>query len=362
MDSDGGQSMRHVVVVVPHRGQGIAQAALAPAHLQQLDFRGGDVAVRGQQLVAAVLGKVHGVEQAAGAGEDVQHRMLQGMLVHPAAHGGVTLGIEVDQQHLAPVGGGQRSGEIDARRGLAHPALLVGYRVNLGHVPPYPSPFVRRSISKCRWPWQPGTARTCAAATRKSAGSLASSSSGCSPFIASHCVWLSPRARRADRPRRGHAPPRDWSGPARSWPGSGSAFLAVAVEQGEARLRKEDRQGNARHAAAAAHVQPVPGAHVGDDAEAVQQVPRDHLVGIAHRGEVVGLVPLDQQVQVAQQALFHGDGQRHAERLGALAQFVGLNRAGHQALCSRLRPALRFFRWISSSETAAGVTPGMREA
>ena len=35
---------------------------------------------------------------------------------------------------------------------------------------------------------------------------------------------------------------------------------------------------------------------------------------------------------------------------------------GHQALCSSERPAPRFFRWISSSEMAAGVTPGMRDA
>ncbi len=101
---------------------------------------------------------------------------------------------------------------------------------------------------------------------------------------------------------------------------------------------------------------------MGDDAEAVQQVPRNHLVRIAHRGQVVGLVPLDQQVRVAQQPFLHRGGEHHTQGLGALAQFVGLNRAGHQALCSRLRPALRFFRWISSSETAAGVTPGMREA
>ncbi len=93
-------------------------------------------------------------------------------------------------------------------------------------------------------------------------------------------------------------------------------------------------------------------------------MPRDHFVRIAHRRQVVSLVPLDQQLQVSEQLLFLGVAQGDTEFGGTAGQFVGVRRGDdtHQALCSSWRPLLRFFRWIISSDTAAGVTPGMREA
>ncbi|MNJ67274.1 hypothetical protein D3C77_634330 [compost metagenome] len=91
---------------------------------------------------------------------------------------------------------------------------------------------------------------------------------------------------------------------------------------------------------------------------------RDHFVGIAHRREVVGLVPFDQQGQVGEQLGLLLFTERYAQLGSALDQFFGMasGHGGHQAVCSRLWPAPHFFRWISSREMAAGVTPGIREA
>ncbi|MCY1537234.1 hypothetical protein D9M68_727230 [compost metagenome] len=91
---------------------------------------------------------------------------------------------------------------------------------------------------------------------------------------------------------------------------------------------------------------------------------RDHFVRIAHRGQVVGLVPFDQQRQVGEQLFLLQGRNFNAQLKGALRQFFGMpsGHQRHQALCSSWRPAPRFFRWISSREIAAGVTPGIREA
>ena len=49
---------------------------------------------------------------------------MQLHLVDPAAHGGVALGIQVDEEYPA-LGGGERCREIDRSGGLADAALLV---------------------------------------------------------------------------------------------------------------------------------------------------------------------------------------------------------------------------------------------
>ncbi len=62
---------------------------------------------------------------------------------------------------------------------------------------------------------------------------------------------------------------------------------------------------------------------------------RDHLVGIAHGGEVVGLVPLDQQAQVGEQLLLLWLAELDAKLASALDQFFGVTLGDrHQALCS----------------------------
>ena len=126
-----------------------------------------------------------------------------------------------------------------------------------------------------------------------------------------------------------------------------TGLLAVGVEQGEAPLGKHDRQRNTGHAAAAADVQPVIPTlgHERHHRQAVEQMARHHLVGATHRGEVVGLVPLDQQAQVGEQLFLLLRAELDAQLASALQQFFGVTLSDrHQALCSSFWPALRFFR------------------
>ncbi|MNR29703.1 hypothetical protein D3C85_1471080 [compost metagenome] len=82
------------------------------------------------------------------------------------------------------------------------------------------------------------------------------------------------------------------------------------------------------------------------DAQAVEQMAGHHFVRIAHGGQVVGLVPLDQQGQVGQQLCLLGLAQLDTELAGACGQLFGVLRGDlrTQALCSNSRPAPRFFR------------------
>src|SRR5690606_24960771 len=121
-----------VVVAFAHRRQRVAQAQLLVRHLEQLHLGGGEVAVGRQQWITAVLAVPQGLVDVAVAHQHIVDRRLQGRLVHTAAAGGVALGIEVDQQHLA-LGGDQRGGEVDAGGGLGDPALLVGDGKYLAH-------------------------------------------------------------------------------------------------------------------------------------------------------------------------------------------------------------------------------------
>ena len=116
-----------------------------------------------------------------------------------------------------------------------------------------------------------------------------------------------------------------------------AGLLAVGVEQGKAPLGEHDRQRHAGHAAATADIQPVVPAlgHERHHRQAVEQMARDHLVGVAHGGEVVGLVPLDQQTQVGEQLFLLLGAQLDTQFTGALQQFFGVTLSyRHQALCS----------------------------
>ena len=116
-----------------HRCQRLAQAILLGGQVEQGDFGSGQVAVGRQQLVAAVLGELHGVDQAAFTDQHVVDRVLQIQLIHTAAGGGVALWIEADQQHPPP-GGDERRGEVNSGGGLGDTALLVGDGEYSGHV------------------------------------------------------------------------------------------------------------------------------------------------------------------------------------------------------------------------------------
>ena len=82
--------------------------------------------------------------------------------------------------------------------------------------------------------------------------------------------------------------------------GQKARFLAIAVEQQELRLGPHDGQNDARHATAATDVEPTLALDERQDAEAVEQMPADHLIRVTYRGQIVGLVPLLQQGQVVE--------------------------------------------------------------
>ena len=92
-------------------------------------------------------------------------------------------------------------------------------------------------------------------------------------------------------------------------------FLPLLSRHGHLRLGKQDRQWNTRHAAAAANIEPAAVLDERHHAQTVEQMPRHHFVGIAHGGEVVGLVPFDQQGQITQQLRVLGFCQR-SHRVG----------------------------------------------
>src|ERR1700722_15817298 len=105
------------------------------------------------------------------------------MLVDSAAHGGIALRIEIDQQH-APFGGRQRGGEIDGGGGLSDPALLIwNWDAPLHGLLDWGR--TRESSTSCRPSSSPGTLRRCTARTRNDLGRAEISSSGRFPFIAS---------------------------------------------------------------------------------------------------------------------------------------------------------------------------------
>ncbi len=82
--------------------------------------------------------------------------------------------------------------------------------------------------------------------------------------------------------------------------GQEAGFLAVAVQAGHLRLGKQNRQRNTGHSAAAADIQPATIFDEWHNTKTIEQMARDHFVRITHCGQVVSLVPFDQQGQVAQ--------------------------------------------------------------
>ncbi|MNH96864.1 hypothetical protein D3C73_495460 [compost metagenome] len=98
--------------------------------------------------------------------------------------------------------------------------------------------------------------------------------------------------------------------------GQEAGFLAIAVQTGHLRLRKQDGQRDARHAAAAADIQPTTIFDERHHAQTIEQMTRDHFIRITHGGEVVSLVPFDQQGQIIQQLRVLGFCQRDAKLAG----------------------------------------------
>jgi hypothetical protein len=87
-------------------------------------FRARQVTVGRQDVVPAFGRRAPAPRRARQADQDLVHGFGEAALVDPAAHGGIALRVEIDQQHALPLAG-QRGRQIHAGRGLADPALLV---------------------------------------------------------------------------------------------------------------------------------------------------------------------------------------------------------------------------------------------
>ena len=138
-----------VVVVLADRRQRVAQAIFLHVHFQQHHFRGGQVAVGRQQLVAAVFGELHGLGEVALAGEHVVDGVLQVVLVDAAAGGGVALGIRSSRRTRRLVATREAARLIQVVV-LPTPPFWLAIANTLAMVIPVPPHAVRRSISRCR--------------------------------------------------------------------------------------------------------------------------------------------------------------------------------------------------------------------
>jgi hypothetical protein len=82
-----------------------------------------------------------------------------------------------------------------------------------------------------------------------------------------------------------------------------SELLLVAVQQPKAPVRLDDRQRQTGKTGTGSEVQDVLAEEEGRDREAVEQVPRDHFGRIADGGQIVGAVPMRQQIDEVEQTL-----------------------------------------------------------
>jgi hypothetical protein len=87
----------------------------------------------GRRAVDALrLGRANDLVDRRASDEDVGHRDLDGVEVDPQARGEVRLRVHVDAQDAQAVLG-ERTGQVDGRRGLADAALLIGDRDHIRH-------------------------------------------------------------------------------------------------------------------------------------------------------------------------------------------------------------------------------------
>ena len=119
---DGGVSMRIAVVAVPDLDERLLERSLAPDERGQRELGAGEVD-RGDGDVH--LDGLDHVRDRDAMDEDVEHRALDRVRVHPLAHREVALRVEVDHEH-AVTELVQRDAEVQGRRRLRDAALLVG--------------------------------------------------------------------------------------------------------------------------------------------------------------------------------------------------------------------------------------------
>ena len=126
--SDGGVSIEHVVVRAPHLDERLLERALAPDQGAERELGAGKVD-RGDGEIG--LAPFDHLGDRDLVDEHVEHRALDHVRVEALAHRQVALRVEVDEQHPVPhlV---ERDPEVEGRRRLCDPALLVRERDDAG--------------------------------------------------------------------------------------------------------------------------------------------------------------------------------------------------------------------------------------
>ena len=124
---------QRVVVALPKPAlERVAQELLAAEHREQLALGRGEVDVRRRDVDALGLRRPDDLVDRRAPDEDIGHRHLDRVEVDAQAGGEIRLRIHVDAQDTQSVLG-QGAGQVDRRRGLADPALLIGDRDDIRH-------------------------------------------------------------------------------------------------------------------------------------------------------------------------------------------------------------------------------------
>ena len=140
------------VVFILHRRECVLEALLAVFQLDQINLGTGQFAVGGEQIVAGNIGAHPRGGHILMPDQHLVHGMGHRTLVYARAHGGIALGIEVDQQH-ALLKQGECGGKVDGAGGFSDATLLVGDCEDAGH-----GQF-RVRMRRCLSAATPGTSR-----------------------------------------------------------------------------------------------------------------------------------------------------------------------------------------------------------
>src|SRR5690606_35571150 len=132
-----GQSGRVVdkneVIFVDNLGNGFLELLFAPLHFDEVDFGAGQFTICRQHIVATAFRTYASSLNTGFTQQHLVQIVFDRVFIHPTAHGGVTLRVEVDKQNLF-LQGGKRRCQIDGGGGFTHTALLIGNAEHLDGV------------------------------------------------------------------------------------------------------------------------------------------------------------------------------------------------------------------------------------
>ncbi len=119
-------------------GEGVAQEEAALVGIADgfhgFGFQRGHGVGAGDDIQAHAIGEGNDVGQVRLAAEHVVDGSGKLARAQAQGAGGVSLGIDIDDEH-ALARGGQIRAQVDGGGGLAHAAFLIGNRVDSGHGP-----------------------------------------------------------------------------------------------------------------------------------------------------------------------------------------------------------------------------------